>query len=75
MKNRNQENKNIKKMKNTINIERARRRMSQKQLAEELGVAPNTIHKIETNRSDPKVGLALRIARFFGLKVDDIFKG
>lgn len=62
-------------MKNTINVERAKRRMTQKQLAKELKVSKQSICNIETGRSDPKVHLALRIAKFFGVEVDDIFRG
>ena len=61
-------------MKNKIRVERAKRRMTQKELAKEVKASRQTIHQIESNKTDPKIGIAMRIARFFGLNVEDIFQ-
>lgn len=61
-------------MKNTINVERARKKLSQKDLADAVGTTRQTIHSVETEKSEPRLGLALRIARFFGLKIHDIWE-
>lgn len=58
---------------NNLRVERAKANITQKKLAEEIGVARQTIHSIETGKFTPSVELALRIARFFDVKVDDIF--
>lgn len=58
---------------NNLRVERAKANITQKKLAEEIGVARQTIHSIENGKFTPSVELALRIARFFDVKVDDIF--
>lgn len=47
--------------------------MSQEALANEIGVTRQTIHSIERSKFVPSTLLALRIARFFGTQVEDIF--
>ena len=47
--------------------------ISQQDLANEVGVTRLTIHSIETGKFNPSVALALRIAVFFGKKVEDVF--
>ena len=47
--------------------------MSQEALAREIGVTRQTIHSIERAKFVPSTLLALRIARFFGRPVEDIF--
>ncbi len=61
-------------MRNTIKVERARIGISQTQLAESVGVSKQTIHSVETGRFVPSTVLALKIARFFNLKVEEIFE-
>lgn len=60
-------------MKNTIRVERAKKRISQKELAEELGMTTQAIHLIEVGKSDPKLNTAFRIAKFFKLKIGELF--
>lgn len=60
-------------MKNTIRVERARKRISQKELGEAIGLTGEAIHLIETEKSDPKISNAMKIAKFFGLEVEDVF--
>ena len=52
---------------------RAARDMTQKDLAEAVGVSRQTINAIENNKYDPTLGLAMRMARLLGTAVEDIF--
>ncbi len=61
-------------MENTIRVERAIKRMTQADLAERIGTTRQTIHNIEAGKFTPSVDLALKIARYFGKQVEDIFK-
>jgi putative transcriptional regulator len=47
--------------------------ISQQDLANEVGVTRLTIHSIETGKFNPSTLLALKIARYFGVSVEDIF--
>lgn len=60
-------------MKNTIKVERAKLNMTQVKLAQILGVNPGTINSIETRRYEPSTLLALRIAKFFNVSLDELF--
>jgi putative transcriptional regulator len=60
-------------MKNTIRIERAVKDITQQQLAEKIGVSRQTINAIESNKYVPSTVLALKMAKLFEKKVDDIF--
>lgn len=60
-----------------LNRLRAYRRshdLTQEELAERVGVTRQTILSIERGRYNPSVGLALRIARAFGVPVEAIFE-
>lgn len=48
--------------------------MTQQELAERVRVTRQTILSIEKGRYTPSVGLALRLARVFGVAVEDIFE-
>ena len=60
-------------MKNRIRVLRAEREMTQEQLAELVGVTRNTIISIEKDKYCPSLKLSYRIARIFGIKIDDVF--
>ena len=47
--------------------------MTQEELASKVGVSRQTIIAIERGKYNPSVGLALRIARAFGVRVEDVF--
>lgn len=47
--------------------------MSQEELANAIGVTRQTIHSIEKGKFVPSTLLALKLARFFGKTVDEIF--
>jgi len=60
-------------MKNKIKVHRAMREITQEQLAVGLGVTRQTIIAIEKGKYDPSLSLAFRIARFFNVRVDELF--
>ncbi len=62
------------KMDNLIRVERAKKRMTQADLANALNVSRQTIHSIETGKFVPSTVLALRIAKYFGVEFNDIFQ-
>ncbi len=60
-------------MKNKLNVFRAEKRISQDDLAKRLNVSRQTINAIEREKYDPSLPLALKIAKMFNAKVEDIF--
>ncbi|KAF1694176.1 helix-turn-helix transcriptional regulator [Pseudoxanthomonas koreensis] len=46
---------------------------SQGELAERLEVSRQTVNALETGKYDPSLPLAFRIARLFGLRIEDVF--
>lgn len=60
-------------MKNRLKILRAERNWSQADLADQLAVSRQTINAIETEKYDPSLPLAFKIADLFALRIEDIF--
>ena len=60
-------------MRNNIKVERAKHNMTQADLAEKIGVSRQTINAMELNKYVPSTVLALKIAKLFEVKVEDIF--
>lgn len=60
-------------MKNSLKELRAERNWSQAELAARLEVSRQTVNAIETERYDPSLPLALKIARLFKMPVESIF--
>jgi putative transcriptional regulator len=60
-------------MKNNLRELRADRNWSQADLAGRLGVSRQTINAIETEKYDPSLPLAFRIAKLFKQCIDEIF--
>ncbi len=60
-------------MKNRLRVLRAERSLSQAELAEKLDVSRQTVNAIETEKYDPSLPLAFRIAALFGQRIEDIF--
>ena len=60
-------------MLNTICELRAGRGLSQAELAKAMQVSRQTINAIETERYTPSLPLALALARYFGLTVEEVF--
>ncbi len=48
--------------------------MTQQDLADLVGVTRQTIHAIEKGSYNPSVGLALSLARVFGVSVEELFQ-
>ena len=61
-------------MKNHLKVLRAERDWSQGDLAERLGVSRQSVNALETGKYDPSLPLAFRIARLFGLPIEQIFQ-
>ncbi|KEO72024.1 helix-turn-helix transcriptional regulator [Anditalea andensis] len=61
-------------MNNTLKVERAKKDITQQDLAEEIGVSRQTINSIESGKYVPSTVLALKIARYFEVTVNDIFE-
>jgi len=60
-------------MRNTIKVERAKKNITQADLAEAIDVSRLTIHSIETGKFNPSILIALKIARYFDIPVDELF--
>jgi putative transcriptional regulator len=53
---------------------RAQRNWSQAELGARAGVSRQAIIAIETGRFDPSLPLAFKLARIFGLTIEEIFE-
>ena len=60
-------------MKNRLEMLRKERGIKQEELANELDVSRQTIGSLENGRYNPSIQLAFKIARYFGLTIEDIF--
>ena len=60
-------------MRNDIRMLRDTAELSQGQLAEAMSVSRQTINSIETRRYTPSLPLAIALARFFALPVEEVF--
>ena len=61
-------------MKNRLRVLRAERAWSQAELAGRLGVSRQTINAIETDKYDPSLPLAFRIAALFATTIEAVFE-
>ena len=61
-------------MKNHLRELRAAKDWSQLELAERLGVSRQTVNAIETERYDPSLPLAFKVANLFKLPIEKIFE-
>ncbi len=60
-------------MRNVLRLYREAKGWSQGALAARLGVSRQTINAVETDKYDPSLPLALRLAKLFGVNAQDIF--
>ena len=60
-------------MKNRLEEIRKDRGIRQEELALALGVSRQTIGSLENGRHNPSIILAFKIARYFGMQIEDIF--
>ena len=58
---------------NRLHVFRAEQRMTQEQLAKEVGVTRATIVAIEGGNYNPSLELAFRIAHYFSADINTIF--
>ncbi|HET9250697.1 MAG TPA: helix-turn-helix transcriptional regulator [Candidatus Eisenbacteria bacterium] len=61
-------------MRNRLRVLRAERDWTQADLAEKLEVSRQTVNALETGKYDPSLPLAFRIARLFGVSIEDVFR-
>lgn len=60
-------------MRNRLKKYREGRDWSQGELARRLGVSRQTINAVETDKYDPSLPLALRMAKLFAVTVPELF--
>ena len=61
-------------MRNRLRVLRAERRWTQAELAEQAGVSRQTINAIETEKYEPSLGLAFKLARLFAMRIEEVFE-
>ncbi len=61
-------------LRNTLKVHRARMDWTQEELARRVGVTRKTINTIENGIFVPSTVLALKLARVFGVRVEDLFQ-
>ena len=61
-------------MKNRLRVLRAEKGWTQEELGRALGVSRQAVNALETEKHDPSLDLAVRIARVFGQPVESIFE-
>ena len=60
-------------MENRVKIGREGKGWSQGELARRLGVSRQTVNAVETDKYDPSLPLALRMAKLFAVPVEELF--
>jgi putative transcriptional regulator len=61
-------------MKNRLRELRTAKEWSQSDLADRLDVSRQTVNAIETEKYDPSLPLAFKVAKLFKLKIEEIFE-
>lgn len=60
-------------MKNRIETIRKEKGIRQDEFAKLMGVSRQTISSLETGRYNPSIFLAYKIAKYFGMTIEDVF--
>ena len=60
-------------MKNRIETIRKERGIVQEDFAKAMGVSRQTISSLENGRYNPSILLAYKIARYFGMTIEEVF--
>jgi putative transcriptional regulator len=60
-------------MKNNLKVERAIKNITQEELAKQIGVTRQAINSIELNKYVPSTILSLKLSRYFGKPVNELF--
>jgi putative transcriptional regulator len=61
------------KLQNRIRVQRAIKNITQDELAVKIGVTRKTINTIENGKYIPSTILAIKLSRFFEIKVEELF--
>jgi putative transcriptional regulator len=60
-------------MKNQVRALRTQKGLAQGELADAMGVSRQTINSIENDRYTPSLPLAIALARYFSVPVEEMF--
>ncbi len=60
-------------LKNRIRVQRAIKEVTQEEVAAAVGVTRKTINTIENGKFTPSTTLAIRLARYFEVAVEELF--
>ena len=60
-------------MKNRIEAIRKERGIRQEEFAKSMGVSRQTISSLENGRYNPSITLAFKIAKYFGMTIEEVF--
>ena len=60
-------------MKNRIEAIRKQRGILQEDFAKSMGVSRQTISSLENGRYNPSIMLAYKIAKYFGMTIEEVF--
>ena len=60
-------------MKNRIEEIRKERGIRQEEFAKSMGVSRQTISSLENGRYNPSIMLAYKIAKYFGMSIEEVF--
>lgn len=60
-------------MKNNLEQIRKEKGLNQEELGQILGVSRQTIISLEKGKYNPSITLAFKIAKYFGMSIEDIF--
>jgi putative transcriptional regulator len=60
-------------MKSRLKVLRAERDWTQEELAERVGVSRQAINAIETEKYEPSLSLAFKLARLFERRIEEVF--
>lgn len=60
-------------MKNNLKVYRAKKDLTQQELAINVGVSRQTIISIEKGRYEPSLSLAFKLANHFEIRIEDLF--
>lgn len=59
---------------NTLKVQRAKKDLTQEQLAQLVGVTRKTINTVENGKYVPSTYLALKLAKVLGAPVEELFR-
>jgi len=65
---------NERQLRNTIKVQRAKKDLTQEQLAQRVGVTRKTINTIEKGKYVPSTYLALKLSKVLDVTVEELFQ-